>query len=176
MLTSSLAALLTTLLAISGSASALPEPVANSRRQIVKPISGFIIQPTDGSSISAGSTFPFQYDVDNYCEQGYTPVTIWIVPGPDAPTPASLNATQGFSDGTYLAYLGHYLVANFGCKFLRICDFGSNSPMNSTKHVARPASICIHDADFGPVCRRHYCLSNRRSGRAGLLREFPDAK
>lgn len=73
-----------------------------------------ISQPTSGSTIEGDSTFPFTFIQDNRCSQGYSPFNIYLLPGPDAPTASSLNGTQQFSEEDYLAFLGYYLVPNFG--------------------------------------------------------------
>lgn len=98
------------ILALGGATSASTSTV--QRRQVV-PIDG-IAQPTAGSTISGGSSFTFEYNVVNFCETGYSPLGIYLLPGPNPPTSSSLNSTGGISAGGYLAFLGSYLDANFG--------------------------------------------------------------
>ena len=107
---------LSTLLAICATASASPAAHDLGRRQFV-PIDG-IAQPSAGTAISSGSPFSFEYNVVNFCQTGYSPLGIYLVAGPEPPTGSSLNATGGFPVGSYVEFLGSYLVANFGTSLL----------------------------------------------------------
>ncbi|KAJ7653371.1 hypothetical protein B0H17DRAFT_397173 [Mycena rosella] len=69
-----------------------------------------ITAPSTGTSISSGESIPFNYVDSNWCHEGYTPITLWLS---DA-APTGLNATGDLPDGTYIAYFGRYLIANFG--------------------------------------------------------------
>lgn len=73
---------------------------------------GAIIAPADGTVVSAGGSYPFDYPVNNWCEAGYTPFDVYILE--NEPSPSDLNATQGFTD--YLYYYDTYLVDNFPSK------------------------------------------------------------
>ena len=72
---------------------------------------GSIIAPTDGSTLTAGQSFPFQVAVPewNHCHDPWTPVNMYVLAA--QPTAADLNSTYGFTD--YLAYLGGWVVYNF---------------------------------------------------------------
>lgn len=83
------------------------------RGNIVVPIGG-PDEPTAGSTVSGGSAFSFSFTVTNFCQNGYTPLNIYLVPGPDAPTAASLNSSEQFSPDSYLAFYGTWLDSNFG--------------------------------------------------------------
>ncbi|PSR82966.1 hypothetical protein PHLCEN_2v5936 [Hermanssonia centrifuga] len=69
-----------------------------------------IVAPADGSSITPGTPFTFQYQVDNWCEAGYTPLSVWLVA--NEPTGSDVNSTAQISDSLY--YFGNWLIPNFG--------------------------------------------------------------
>ncbi|THG97387.1 hypothetical protein EW026_g4605 [Hermanssonia centrifuga] len=69
-----------------------------------------IVVPADGSSITPGTPFTFQYQVDNWCEAGYTPLSVWLVA--NEPTGSDVNSTAQISDSLY--YFGNWLILNFG--------------------------------------------------------------
>ena len=102
------------MLALGGATSG--SPASSQRRQtFIEPLNG-ITEPAAGSTIIGGDSFPFSYTVSDFCHNGYSPYSVWVVPGPTPPTAASLNSTQGFSDGDFLASFGSYLAPNFGRK------------------------------------------------------------
>ncbi|KAJ7232181.1 hypothetical protein B0H12DRAFT_1145883 [Mycena haematopus] len=71
---------------------------------------GLITEPVAGTSISTGASIPFNYVDSNWCNEGYTPITIWL--SDSAPT--GLNATGQLPEGTYIEYFGYYLIGNYG--------------------------------------------------------------
>ncbi|KAJ7722655.1 hypothetical protein DFH07DRAFT_971838 [Mycena maculata] len=71
---------------------------------------GGITEPVAGTSISTGSSIPFDYFDDNSCEEGYTPITIWL----SQSAPTALNSTGGLDPGTFIEYYGQFLINNFG--------------------------------------------------------------
>ncbi|THG97389.1 hypothetical protein EW026_g4607 [Hermanssonia centrifuga] len=74
---------------------------------------GDIISPTDGSSITPGTPFSFQY-ADGYgagCYAGYTSIDVWLVD--HEPTGSDLNSTYQFPDGNFLYHFGSYTIINF---------------------------------------------------------------
>lgn len=73
---------------------------------------GPISQPTIGSTITAGQPFNFQYGVRNYCESGYSLITVWLLA--NQPTVDDVTSSGTFADGEYLYEFGAYLQANFG--------------------------------------------------------------
>ncbi|KAJ7628514.1 hypothetical protein FB45DRAFT_694631, partial [Roridomyces roridus] len=78
---------------------------------------GTITQPTADSTtlpspLVPGTSFPFAYQDSNWCEGGYTPITVWLLDY--APTTGNLNATGQFTDALY-SY-GLFLIPNFGLK------------------------------------------------------------
>ncbi|KAJ7470774.1 hypothetical protein FB451DRAFT_321232 [Mycena latifolia] len=99
------ALLLAPLLAAFAAASAVP----HIARTIVSN-HGTITQPTAGLEISSAASIPFSYQDSNWCEGGYTPITVWLLDF--APTTANLNATGQFVDAAY--YFGPFLIGNFG--------------------------------------------------------------
>jgi len=73
---------------------------------------GTIVSPVSETTVSSGESFPFSYADSNWCEDGYTPLTVWLTDY--APTTANLNSTGQFPDGEYFYYFGEYLQGNFG--------------------------------------------------------------
>ncbi|KAJ7163881.1 hypothetical protein C8R43DRAFT_989059 [Mycena crocata] len=71
---------------------------------------GTISQPTKGFVAASGAAVPFSYGDSNWCQGGYTPITVWLLDS--EPTTTNLNATGQFPDATY--YFGSYLMGNFG--------------------------------------------------------------
>ncbi|KAJ3535619.1 hypothetical protein NM688_g6952 [Phlebia brevispora] len=69
-------------------------------------------EPLEGSTIAGGSSFPFSYTPSYGCYDPYSLFTVWLVPGPDPPTLASLNSTEEFSPGDYLAFFGTWIESN----------------------------------------------------------------
>ncbi|PSR82964.1 hypothetical protein PHLCEN_2v5934 [Hermanssonia centrifuga] len=74
---------------------------------------GAIIAPVDGSSITPGTPFDFEYG-DGWgdgCYPGFTSINVWLVD--HEPTGSDLNSTYQFPDGDYLYYFGNFLIRNF---------------------------------------------------------------
>ncbi|KAF8207023.1 hypothetical protein K438DRAFT_1962660 [Mycena galopus ATCC 62051] len=71
---------------------------------------GTLTAPATGTVVTSGQSFSFNYEDSNWCEGGYTPITVWLLDY--APTTANLNATGQFSDATF--YFGKYFIGNFG--------------------------------------------------------------
>lgn len=69
-----------------------------------------IVSPPQNSVIKPGDIFAFQYSLDNWCEAGYTPLSLWLLA--DQPTSASLNSSEEYSE--YIYYFGSWLINNFG--------------------------------------------------------------
>jgi len=101
MLFTGLSTVLVALLASSSTASPLEKRITVH--------SGTIASPADGTLVSAGGTYPFQFDMSNWCEAGYTPYDVYILAS--EPTADSMNATEGFNN--YLYHYGTYTVDNF---------------------------------------------------------------
>ncbi|GJE89193.1 hypothetical protein PsYK624_052880 [Phanerochaete sordida] len=70
---------------------------------------GTIASPTDGTVVSPGNSYAFQYNLINWCQAGYTSFDVYLLD--NEPTAASMNTTQGFTD--YVYYYGRYTVDNF---------------------------------------------------------------
>ncbi|KAJ7760643.1 hypothetical protein DFH07DRAFT_771726 [Mycena maculata] len=96
--------LLAPLFAVLAAASPLNLP------RVISPNHGTIVEPTSGTVVASDTAFPFTYQDSNWCEGGYTPITVWLLDY--APTTDNLNATGQFLDATY--YFGAYLIGNFG--------------------------------------------------------------
>lgn len=89
---------------IYASASALPRQVTSNK--------GTINAPTSGTLVSSNSSIPFSYSDRNWCEDGYSPVSLWLTDY--EPTISNLNVTGQFSEGDFTYYFGLYTNPNFG--------------------------------------------------------------
>ncbi|KAJ6553585.1 hypothetical protein DFH09DRAFT_1166947 [Mycena vulgaris] len=94
--------LLAPLLAAFAAAANLPRVITSHH--------GTITQPTSGLVAGSGASIPFSYQDSNWCQGGYTPITVWLLDF--APTTDNLNATGQFPDAAY--YFGTYFIGNFG--------------------------------------------------------------
>jgi hypothetical protein len=87
---------------------------------------GTLTAPTIGTLVSSQQTFPFSYKASDWCQDGYSPITVWLLDY--APTTANLNATGQFTDAAY--YFGAFLIGNFGeleiLLNLESCDIQTN--------------------------------------------------
>ncbi|OSX64058.1 hypothetical protein POSPLADRAFT_1032532 [Postia placenta MAD-698-R-SB12] len=91
------------------------------RRQEDTSEHGFISSPTAGTEIAPGASFAFDYATSDWCHQGYSIFTVWLTPGPDAPTFSDVTSTTGNTrgsvgeliNGTYLYSWGEFTVPNF---------------------------------------------------------------
>ncbi|KZT07354.1 uncharacterized protein LAESUDRAFT_713795 [Laetiporus sulphureus 93-53] len=94
---------------------------ASIKRQDQSPETGTIVNPAVGTAIDPGASFAFNYSTNNWCHQGYSLFTVWLTPGPDAPTYADVTSTNGnagdsvgiLEEGTYLYDFGEFVVNNF---------------------------------------------------------------
>ncbi|KAJ3794846.1 hypothetical protein GGU11DRAFT_794464 [Lentinula aff. detonsa] len=73
---------------------------------------GILSAPTSGIVVAQGSSFPFEFRDSNWCEDGYSPIAVWLTDY--APSASSLNSTGQFAEGGYTYYFGSYLIPNFG--------------------------------------------------------------
>jgi hypothetical protein len=96
-----------------------------------------LASPADGTPMAAGQTFPFNFELSNWCETGYSPFSVYILDS--KPTASSMNATQGFTN--YLHFYGTYLVDNFPrtsyCLSIR---YMRPPTVNYFPYIRRPAS------------------------------------
>ncbi|EJF58487.1 hypothetical protein DICSQDRAFT_110246 [Dichomitus squalens LYAD-421 SS1] len=81
-------------------------------RQIVDTAHGVTVQPSDGSVIVPGTAFPFDYENRNYCESGYSPISVYM--SATAPTSANVTNDGTLADGSFVFHFGDFLIANFG--------------------------------------------------------------
>ncbi|PSR82962.1 hypothetical protein PHLCEN_2v5932 [Hermanssonia centrifuga] len=73
---------------------------------------GAIISPADGTSITPGTPFAFEYG-DGWggaCHPGYTPISVGLTAF--SPTGSDLNSTFQIPDSDYLYYFGDFLITN----------------------------------------------------------------
>ncbi|KAJ7220229.1 hypothetical protein GGX14DRAFT_354749, partial [Mycena pura] len=71
---------------------------------------GTIISPSAGGLITGGVSIPFSYQDGNWCQDGYSPISVWLLDVP--PTTANMNSTGQFPDAYY--YFGAFVLGNFG--------------------------------------------------------------
>ncbi|KAJ4478990.1 hypothetical protein J3R30DRAFT_2699246 [Lentinula aciculospora] len=117
--------------------SALSACTAPNPRQ-VRNGHGTLSAPSSGSIVSQGSSFPFEFQDSNWCEDGYSAITVWLTNY--APTTSSLNSTGQFPEGEYSWYYGEYLIPNFGLPVLS----GSTPPPSS---LVLPESLNLSPGD-----------------------------
>ncbi|KAI9062760.1 hypothetical protein FKP32DRAFT_1573857 [Trametes sanguinea] len=98
-------------IALSVATSTHAASLAVTKRQGVVPAHGLTVQPADGSTITAGASFPFEYRNDDYCESGYSPISVYLSTSP--PTDADVSGGE-LVDGSFVYKFGDYLIANFG--------------------------------------------------------------
>ncbi|KAH9850635.1 hypothetical protein C2E23DRAFT_834770 [Lenzites betulinus] len=82
------------------------------KRQIVVPSHGTTVSPAAGSTITPGSSFPFSYRNEDFCESGYSPISVYL--STSAPTSADVTSAGELADGSFVFKFGDYLIANFG--------------------------------------------------------------
>ncbi|KAJ6549471.1 hypothetical protein B0H10DRAFT_1713642, partial [Mycena sp. CBHHK59/15] len=83
---------------------------APNQPRVISANHGTITAPTSGATVTSGASVSFTYQDSNWCEGGYSPITVWLTDY--APTTDTLNSTGQFTDATY--YFGAYLIGNFG--------------------------------------------------------------
>ncbi|KAI0651406.1 hypothetical protein C8Q79DRAFT_996861 [Trametes meyenii] len=83
-----------------------------TKRQIVDPEHGTTVNPTNGSTITAGASFPFTYQDRNFCESGYS--LIWLYLSTSPPTSADVTSSGQLADGSFVFAFGDFLIPNFG--------------------------------------------------------------
>ncbi|KAI0757451.1 hypothetical protein C8Q80DRAFT_101692 [Daedaleopsis nitida] len=136
-------------LTLSTSAANVPE-----KRQNVVPTHGTTIAPTDGTTVSPGTTFPFTYNRVNYCESGYTPISVYL----SSTAPANAAVTNGeLANGSYVYKFGDYLFANFG-----LPQMGTPPPstldMPSLDGVAEGTTLYLSVIETYRDCPGHVAL------------------
>ncbi|KAI0802983.1 hypothetical protein BC629DRAFT_1591089 [Irpex lacteus] len=88
------------------SSLASPTPDLQTRDMILTSI----IAPADGTPIQPGQTFSFQYSLNNWCEAGYTPLSLYLTQSP--PTLADVDGSGKLE--TSIFHFGDFLYPNFG--------------------------------------------------------------
>ena len=69
-----------------------------------------ISSPSAGALITGGVSIPFSYQDGNWCQDGYSPISVWLLNVP--PTTANMNSMGQFPDAYY--YFGAFVIGNFG--------------------------------------------------------------
>ncbi|KAJ4466388.1 hypothetical protein C8J55DRAFT_240470 [Lentinula edodes] len=113
--------------------SAFHASAAPSTRQVLETSHGILSAPSSGVVVSQGSSFPFEFQDSNWCEDGYSSISIWLTNY--APTYLNVNSTGQFSEGEYSYYFGSYLIPNFGLPvlsgnevYLAVVETGTSCP------------------------------------------------
>ena len=81
-------------------------------RQIVDPEHGVTVQPPEGSGIVPGATFPFEYENRNFCESGYSAISVYL--STTAPTSTDVTSDGTLTEGSFVFHFGDFLIPNFG--------------------------------------------------------------
>jgi len=74
------------------------------------PFMGTIATPASDAPLSANVAFPFTYNVDNWCEEGYNNFKVFLTQ--DEPTIDDVDSTGDIPTALYS--FGEFTVANFG--------------------------------------------------------------
>lgn len=118
-----------------------------SKRQVVS-AHGTTVEPASDSSIAPGTSFPFSYEQANYCEAGYSPISVYLCSSP--PTAVDVTTSGELTNGSFLFKFGDYLIPNFGMPRLRVffsvdsCVHMSGLPQMNTPP---PATLTMPDVD-----------------------------
>ncbi|KAI0638935.1 hypothetical protein C8Q77DRAFT_1213661 [Trametes polyzona] len=83
-----------------------------TKRQIVVPAHGTTVNPAEGSTITPGASFAFKYENIDFCESGYSPISVYLSTSP--PTAADVTSGGELSEGSFVYRFGDFLIANFG--------------------------------------------------------------
>ncbi|KAL1952348.1 hypothetical protein VTO73DRAFT_1497 [Trametes versicolor] len=102
----------TFLSALALSAASFTQAASLVKRQIVIPTHGTTVAPADGSTITPGTSFPFNYEHANACESGYSPISVYLSTSP--PTSSDVTNAGELADGSFVFHFGDYLIPNFG--------------------------------------------------------------
>ncbi|KAI0358909.1 hypothetical protein OH77DRAFT_1395991 [Trametes cingulata] len=86
--------------------------LAATKRQIVVSEHGTTVDPVSGSTITPGASFPFSYENRNFCESGYSPISVYL--STTQPTTADVTNSGELADGSFVFKFGDFLIANFG--------------------------------------------------------------
>lgn len=160
------AALTAVLPAFVAAVSASPAPITRAEVEVVSSI----VTPADGASIQAGETFSFQFTLDNWCESGYTPISLYLLA--DAPTASSLDASGQYSEFIY--HFGDYEYSNFG-KSQSIWSEGVEiltSLVRPATHIHPCATSDVYHASIGRFLRWPDNLFRFRPDGKRLPRKF----
>ena len=85
-------------------------PVALSAPVTESPFMGTIAAPTSGAPVSPAITFPFTYNVDNWCEEGYNNFRVFLTSS--EPTIDDVDSNGNITSALF--DFGEFTVANFG--------------------------------------------------------------
>ena len=96
--------------------SALAATMPTKRQGVIVTVPGTTVAPSDGSEISPESSFTFSYERRNYCESGYSPISVYL--STSQPTNADVTGDGELADGSFVFKFGDYLYPNFGMLLL----------------------------------------------------------
>ncbi|RPD58479.1 hypothetical protein L227DRAFT_564829 [Lentinus tigrinus ALCF2SS1-6] len=91
--------------------SAVDASALSKRQTNIVPQHGTTVEPTNGTMIAPGQSFPFSYQLMNYCFCTYVPVDVYLSTSP--PTAADVTR-QGLVDGSYIYNFGGFVDPNNG--------------------------------------------------------------
>jgi hypothetical protein len=128
----------TTLVLLYGALFACAAPRSDIAARQAQSGHGTLAAPSSGLTIAEGSDFPFTFHDVNWCEDGYSPISVWLTDY--APAASNLNSTGQFPEGQYTYYFGEYLIPNFGLPPLE-----GNNPPPSTLTLPELESLAKGD-------------------------------
>lgn len=126
-----------------------------------------IVSPAPNTVINPRESFSFQYSLVNWCEAGYTPLSLWLLQ--DQPTSASLNSSEEYID--YIYYFGTWLFNNFGAHSLLRAyrdvneTYADGKERSSTYEQPTSTTFVFGDAYFGPDMAWANSLLHRHTDR-----------
>ncbi|RDX43945.1 hypothetical protein K466DRAFT_655725 [Polyporus arcularius HHB13444] len=85
--------------------SVVDASVLSKRQTNVVPEHGTTLQPANGTVVAPGQSFPFSYQLMNYCFITYVPVEVYLSTSP--PTAADVSRA-GLVDGSYIYSFGGF--------------------------------------------------------------------
>ena len=80
-------------------------------RQIEDSGSGTIVAPASGATIQAGTSYDFDFEAVNFCEDGFLNFDVYLLNNPN-PQFSDLNSQGQFTE--FLVNYGTFTVAEFG--------------------------------------------------------------
>ncbi|KAI0085700.1 hypothetical protein BDY19DRAFT_996598 [Irpex rosettiformis] len=86
--------------------SVIASPTLQERDRVLTSI----VAPADATVIQPGQPFSFQYSLNNWCEAGYTPISLYLTQDP--PTLSDVDGSGKLDQSIF--HFGDFLYNNFG--------------------------------------------------------------